>query len=81
MVFWGDFVVNDKVQLEFPDVQPPGEKDSIKGVSMRKKEFADAAREGYVVAGAHFAFPGFGRVRDLGDRYIWVPVDYASTVK
>lgn len=79
--FWGDFVVNDKVQFELPDIAPPSEKDVAHGVAQRRQEFSEAARSGTLIAGAHFAFPGIGRVRDLsggkGEKFIWVPVDYA----
>lgn len=77
MVFWGDFIVNDKVQFEMPDVTPPGESDPAKGIAMRKQHFADAAQQGYLIGGAHFSFPGVGRVRDLGGKYVWTPIDYA----
>lgn len=78
MVFWGDFVVNDKVQFELPDVIPPGESDPSKGIAMRKKHFTEAAQQAYVIGGAHFSFPGIGRVRDLGRKYVWIPIDYAA---
>jgi glyoxylase-like metal-dependent hydrolase (beta-lactamase superfamily II) len=78
MVFWGDFVVNDKVQFELVDAIPPGEDDPANGIAMRKQTFADAAQQAYLVAGAHFAFPGIGRVRDLGGKFVWVPIDYAA---
>ncbi|MDT9002241.1 MBL fold metallo-hydrolase [Paucibacter sp. APW11] len=76
--FWGDFVVNDKVQLELPDTAPPGEKDAAQGIAMRQREYAASARSGELIAGAHFAFPGIGRLRALGSHYIWVPADYAA---
>lgn len=76
--FWGDFVVNDKVQFELPDIAPPGEKDAAQGIAMRRQEYAAAAGKAALIAGAHFAFPGIGRLRALGPNYIWVPVDYAS---
>ncbi|MFZ6686660.1 MBL fold metallo-hydrolase [Undibacterium sp. SXout11W] len=78
MVFWGDFVVNDKVQFELLDAIPPGEADPAKGIALRKQLFAEAAQQAYLIGGAHFSFPGIGRVRDLGGKYIWVPVDYAA---
>ncbi len=77
-VFWGDFVVNDKVQFELLDAIPPGEADPAKGIALRKQLFAEAAQQAYLIGGAHFSFPGIGRVRDLGGKYIWVPVDYAA---
>lgn len=78
MRFWGDFVVNDKVQFEMPEVDPPGEKDAAEGIAMRRREFAEASRSNELIAGAHFSFPGIGRLRALGANYIWVPVDYAA---
>ena len=35
MRFWGDFVVNDKVQFEMPEADPPGEKDAAQGQRRR----------------------------------------------
>jgi glyoxylase-like metal-dependent hydrolase (beta-lactamase superfamily II) len=78
MHFWGDFVVNDKVQFELPDAVPPGEKDAAQGIALRNREFAAAARSDELIAGAHLAFPGIGRLRSLGLNYIWVSVDYAA---
>ena len=77
MHFWGDFIVNDKVQFEMPEIDPPGEKDAAQGIALRQREFANASRSDDLIAGAHFAFPGVGRVRSLGTTYVWVPVDYA----
>ena len=37
---------------------------------------AARAKGGYVVAAAHIAFPGLGRVRANGMAYTWVPVNY-----
>lgn len=76
--FWGDFVVNDKVQFEMPEIDPPGEKDAAQGIALRQREFAKAAGHDDLIAGAHFSFPGIGRVRSLGTTYVWVPVDYAA---
>lgn len=81
MRFWGDFIVNDKVQFELPDAVPPGEKDAAKGIALRRKEFAQVAQQQSWIAGAHFSFPGIGQVRDLGGKFIWVPADYALLVQ
>lgn len=78
MLFWGDFVVNDKVQLEFPELAPPGEKDQAAGIALRQTAYQDAAHKAYLIAGAHFAFPGIGRLRQLNGKFIWIPIDYAS---
>ncbi len=76
--FWGDFVVNDKLQFEMPELEPPGEKDAAQGIAQRRREYAQASRSDELIAGAHFSFPGIGRVRALGPNYIWVPIDYAA---
>lgn len=78
MQFWGDFVVNDKLQFEMPELAPPGEAEAAQGIALRQRRFAEAAGRGYLVAGAHFAFPGIGRVRALDRKYVWVPIDYAA---
>lgn len=77
LVLWGDFVINDKLQMERVDLPPPGEADVAKGVELRKATFAEADNEGYLVGAAHLAFPGLGRLRKIGESYVWVPVDYA----
>ncbi len=79
--FWGDFVVHDKAQLELPELAPPGEKDAAQGIALRRQEYAAAASQAELIAGAHFGFPGIGRLRALGSSYIWVPIDYAAMPK
>jgi hypothetical protein len=40
--------------------------------------FADAAENGYMVAGAHISFPGLGHVRRNGEKgYTWMPLNYS----
>ena len=41
--------------------------------------FADAAKQGYLVAGAHLPFPGIGHIRSEGKGYVWVPLNYAPS--
>jgi glyoxylase-like metal-dependent hydrolase (beta-lactamase superfamily II) len=78
MVFWGDFVVNEKVQFDLPDSIPPGERDAQAGIVLRRKVFGEAARHGYLIGGAHMPFPGVGRLRSLGSSYVFVAQDYAA---
>ncbi len=78
LMLWGDFVVNDKLQFEQVDLDPPGEKDMAAGVALRRTMFGEASEQGYLVGGAHFGFPGLGRVRAIEGRFVWVPVDYAA---
>lgn len=77
MLFWGDTVHVQPVQLPDPAVAMKYDWSVPDAIATRKKAFADAAREGYWVAGAHISFPGIGHVRSLGDgRYSWVPANY-----
>jgi hypothetical protein len=44
----------------------------------RLKIFNEAAKEGYLAAGAHIAFPGFGHVTSQNGIYKWIPVSYST---
>ena len=52
--------------------------DSKTAAVERKQAYADAAKGGYLVAGAHLSFPGIGRIRAEGKGYAWVPVNYSG---
>jgi len=45
---------------------------------MRKKTFADAAKDRYLLAFTHVSFPGVGRVRKEGNHYRWCPAEYMN---
>jgi hypothetical protein len=66
------------VQLPDPAVTIAFDSDAKAAAPLRKKAFADAAKNGYFVALAHVAFPGIGRLRSEGKGYAWVPVNYSS---
>lgn len=77
MLFWGDMLHVAAVQFAEPAVTIKFDTDTAAAAASRQKAFAEAASEGYLVAGAHLSFPGIGRLRKNGDSYIWVPVNYA----
>jgi len=77
IVFWGDLMHVAAVQFENPSVTIQFDTDSKAAAKERRKAFADAAHQGYLVAGAHLAFPGIGRLRAQGAGYVWLPVNYA----
>jgi hypothetical protein len=77
MVVWGDLIHVASVQLENPEVLMNFDSDVKMGAAERKKVYAEAAKEGYIVAGAHISFPGLGRLRAEGKGYVWVPVNYS----
>jgi hypothetical protein len=40
--------------------------------------FDDAAKNGWLVGGAHLQFPGLGHLQTQGKGYRWVPVNYTQ---
>jgi hypothetical protein len=44
----------------------------------RRIAFAEAVAEGYLVAGAHIAFPGIGNVLKEGENFDWLPVNHSD---
>ena len=80
MVFWGDLMHVAAVQFENPGVTIQFDTDSKAAAAQRKKAYAEAAKQGYLVGIAHVSFPGIGRLRAAGAGYTWVPVNY-SVVK
>ena len=79
MVFWGDVIHAAAVQFPDPAVTIQFDADSKAAAAQRRKAFADAAKQGYLVAAAHISFPGIGRLRAEGKGYVWLPVNYSST--
>jgi glyoxylase-like metal-dependent hydrolase (beta-lactamase superfamily II) len=77
LVIWGDLIHVAAVQFDDPSVTIAFDSESKAAAVQRKAAYADAARGGYVVAAAHIAFPGLGRVRVNGKAFTWVPVNYS----
>lgn len=77
LVVMGDLIHVAAVQFNDPSVTIQFDSDPKSAAVQRKRIFADAARKGYLVAGAHLSFPGLGHLRANGKGFTWVPVDYA----
>ncbi|MES2423470.1 MAG: MBL fold metallo-hydrolase [Pseudomonadota bacterium] len=77
LVLWGDLMHVAAVQFNDPAVTIQFDTDSKAAAAQRKKAYAEAAKQGYLVAGAHLSFPGIGRVRADGKGYRWIPVNYS----
>jgi len=77
LVLWGDLMHVAAVQFQHPEVTIQFDSDSKAAMAERKKAFADAAKQGYLVGLAHLPFPGIGHLRSDGKAYRFVPVDYA----
>lgn len=78
LVLWGDLMHVASVQFPEPSVVMGFDTDVKAAAIERKKAFADAAKQGYWVAGAHLSFPGIGHLRPNDDGYIWIPANYTS---
>ena len=78
LVFCGDLVHVNAVQFDDPSVCIKFDSDPAKAAEQRKKTFADAAKNRYLLAFAHVSFPGVGHVRKEGDHYRWIPVEYMN---
>jgi glyoxylase-like metal-dependent hydrolase (beta-lactamase superfamily II) len=78
LVFWGDLLHVAEVQMADPSVTIVFDVDPTAAAAARKRAFADAASEHYLVAGDHIAFPGVGRLRADGEGYRWVPMPYIN---
>ncbi|MAD53967.1 MULTISPECIES: MBL fold metallo-hydrolase [unclassified Idiomarina] len=77
LVFWGDIMHVAEVQFDQPSVTIAFDSNQDEARERRITAYADAAKEGYYVAGAHLPFPGMGQVKSDGDAYDWVPVNYS----
>ena len=77
LVIWGDLIHVAAVQFDDPSVTIAFDTESKAAAVQRKAAYAAAAKGGYVVAAAHIAFPGMGRVRANGKAFIWVPLNYS----
>jgi len=76
LMLWGDLMHVAAVQFEQPAVTIAFDTNTRAAARQRKRAYADAATNGYLVAGAHVSFPGIGRVRPSGRGYQWLPVNY-----
>ena len=76
LALWGDLMHVAGVQFEQPAVTIAFDTNSRAAATQRKRAYADAASNGYLVAAAHVSFPGIGRVRSNGRGYSWLPVNY-----
>jgi glyoxylase-like metal-dependent hydrolase (beta-lactamase superfamily II) len=76
LVLWGDLMHVAAVQFAHPSVTIQFDTDSKAAALQRKREYAQAAKQGYLVGSAHLSFPGLGHLRADGKGYAFVPVNY-----
>jgi glyoxylase-like metal-dependent hydrolase (beta-lactamase superfamily II) len=78
ILFWGDTIHAQRVQLPHPKVTVVFDLDPTAAAATRNRLLSDLAREDVVVAGPHMLFPSLGRVRKEGSGYIWAPVAFTD---
>jgi glyoxylase-like metal-dependent hydrolase (beta-lactamase superfamily II) len=77
ILFWGDIIHAQRVQLQHPEVTAIFDIDQAAAAATRIQLLPKLAREDVVVAGPHM-FPAVGRVRREGSGYIWAPVVFTD---
>lgn len=78
LVLLGDLVHVEAVQFDDPSVTIGFDSDGASARQQRLAAFADAAKQGYLVAAAHLPFPALGHIRANGKAYQFVPVNYTA---
>ena len=79
LVLWGDIVHVAAVQFPDPSVTILYDVNPAEAEHTRELVFADAAKNAYLIGGAHISFPGLGHVRKDGENtYTYVPLNYSS---
>jgi glyoxylase-like metal-dependent hydrolase (beta-lactamase superfamily II) len=78
ILFWGDTVHEQLVQLSHPDITVVFDIDHAAAAATRNDLFPKLARGGALIAGPHMPFPGIGRLRMEANGYVWAPVIFTD---
>jgi glyoxylase-like metal-dependent hydrolase (beta-lactamase superfamily II) len=79
ILFWGDIIHAQRVQLQQPEVTAIFDIDQTAAAATRNRLLSKLAREDVLIAGPHSsAFPPLGRLRKEGSGYSWVPVVFTD---
>jgi glyoxylase-like metal-dependent hydrolase (beta-lactamase superfamily II) len=78
ILFWGDIIHAQRVQLQHPEVTVVFDIDPTEAAATRNQLLPKLAREDIVIAGPHMLFPGLGRLRKEGRGYFWAPVTFTD---
>jgi len=78
ILFWGDTVHAQIVQLRHPDITVVFDNDHAAAAATRNQLLPTLAREGVMIAGPHMPFPGMGRLRKEASGYVWAPVIFSD---
>jgi glyoxylase-like metal-dependent hydrolase (beta-lactamase superfamily II) len=78
LVLIGDLIHVGAVQFADPSVTIAFDSDSKLAEAERKKQFAAAAKEGYLLGAAHISFPGLFHLAPAGKGYEYQPLNYTE---
>ena len=78
ILFWGDTMHAQRVQLQHPELTVVFDIDPIAAAATRKQLLLKLASEDVVIAGPHMLFPGLGRLHKEGSGYSWAPVAFTD---
>jgi glyoxylase-like metal-dependent hydrolase (beta-lactamase superfamily II) len=78
ILFWGDTIHAQRVQLQHPEVTVVFDIDPAVAAATRNQLLAKLAREDIVIAGPHMLFPSLGRLHRAGGGYSWAPVSFTD---
>src|SRR5258708_1720649 len=73
ILFWGDIIHAQRVQLQHPEVTASFDIDQNAAAATRLLLLPRLAREHVLIAGPHMPFPALGTLRKEGSGYSWVP--------
>src|SRR5260370_30024874 len=78
ILFWGDIIHAQRVQLQHPEVTAIFDIDQTAAAATRNQLLLRLAREDVLIAGPHMPFPPLGPFRKEGSGYGWVPVVFTD---
>jgi glyoxylase-like metal-dependent hydrolase (beta-lactamase superfamily II) len=78
ILFWGDTVHAQRVQLRHPEVTVVFDIDPTAAAATRNQLLSKLAREDILIAGPHMLFPSLGRLHKEGSGYSWEPVSFTN---
>jgi glyoxylase-like metal-dependent hydrolase (beta-lactamase superfamily II) len=78
ILFWGDTIHAQRVQLQHPEVTVVFDIDPATAAATRNQLLPKLAHEDVVIAGPHMLFPGLGRLHKAGSGYSWAPVAFTD---
>ncbi len=78
ILFWGDTIHAQRVQLQHPEVTAIFDIDQNAAAATRLQLLPKLARGDVLIAGPHMPFPALGRLHKEGSGYSWVPVVFTD---